>query len=150
MTKEDSQELEKIKKVALHLLAQREHSRRELYNKLKLRNFNQTKIVEVLNNLKDLDLQSDTRFAESYLKMRTDRGYGPIRIALELQERGVASEIIGNIDPDHDFWCEQAKQVFFKKFSIPAKAFNERAKQIRFMQYRGFTGEQLKGIFGRE
>lgn len=139
-------ELTIIKNCALGLLARREHSQYELRNKLKLRKFSDNLIVEVLKELTSENLQSDARFTEIYIRHRAEKGYGPLRIQAELRERGIVEESISQyLDESAEYWIEKITTVKRKKFGnkIP-KDFSERAKQMRFLQYRGFTLEQIK------
>lgn len=132
---------------ALNLLARREHSKAELQKKLLAREFLREEVEEVTAALQSENLQSDERFAEAYINMRANRGFGPARISRELQERGVndnlISEYLSNID-----WQAKAKDVWQKKFrSKYPKDFAERAKQMAFLQYRGFITEQIQVLF---
>ena len=131
---------------AQNLLARREHSALELEHKLKLRGYEQEAIDNALSKLAADGLQSDTRFSESYVAYRMNRGYGPKRIALELKERGIEQNIIDQFITDNDkIWNEKALDVKAKKFGKnTAKDWQEQAKQMRFLQYRGFTSEQMK------
>jgi len=135
--------------VSVGLLARREHSARELTGKLRFRGFETTVIDSVLERLAMERLQSDERFTEAYLRQRSDKGYGPQRIAAELGERGIDDSLIsaalrqaeteGEID-----WFERAEAVYARKFgNRPIADIKERAKRLRFMQYRGFTHEQI-------
>ena len=94
-------------------------------------------------------LQSDERFTETYIHYRIEKGYGPLRIRQELRERGVPDEIVElcleQLDPD---WQNFIAGVREKKFGKKSPAdYKERAKQSRFLQYRGFTGEQINRLF---
>ena len=66
--------------VCMRLLSMREHSRLELCNKLKVKSFAQDEIQEVLDGLVNEGWQSDQRFAESFIRQRIHKGYGPILI----------------------------------------------------------------------
>lgn len=70
---------------AMNLLARREHSVTELKNKLLKANFDIDDIYEVIARLTETGLQSDERFAENYLRYRSQRGFGFQRIRLELK-----------------------------------------------------------------
>ena len=137
-----------VKQAAVNLLARREHSRAELIKKLLLKGFSETDIGSVIEQLNQAGLQSDERFAEAYVRYRAGSGYGPIRIALELRERGVSEllieQFVDHNDPD---WVDRAKSVHIKKFKggMP-QDFNERAKHMRFLQYRGFSHEQITHV----
>jgi len=136
---------------ALNLLARREHSRKELFEKLKKRDFIKADIDEALEMLIERDLQSDHRFAQSYLQGRKNKGYGPVRIHQELREKGIDDTLINELLNFRDeTWCILANAVRQKKFGNQKfTIFKERAKQMKFLQYRGFTQEQINyGVKG--
>ncbi len=130
----------------MDLLARREHTRKELVHKLTIRDFPEDVIETVVDRLSEQNLQSDERFTEAFVNMRRKKGQGPVRILNDLQERGV-SQILqeDHVDSHDEIWSEMITQVRLKKFgsSLP-KDFPERAKQSRFLQYRGFTSEQIR------
>ncbi|MGB6976084.1 MAG: regulatory protein RecX [Gammaproteobacteria bacterium] len=129
-------------------MARREHSQQELSNKLQIRGYDTSAIAWLLSELKALDMQSDCRYAEAYVHMRTQKGFGPLRIQAELQQRGVAAEIIYTvIAQDDEFWLAQVQKIRQKKFgtTIPSD-FRAQARQMRFLQTRGFSGEQIKQV----
>jgi regulatory protein len=137
-----------IKHYALNLLARREHSQVELRAKLIAKGYDANDISTVLQGLVNEKAQSDERFAESYMHMRANRGYGPLRIRAELRERGINNEIIDKIITfDDQLWTDNAQKIWHKKFGgkIPT-SFQERTKQMKFLQYKGFDIEQIKLI----
>jgi len=141
-------ELKEVEKVALNLLARREHSQAELKSKLRLRKFDETTIESVLAHLIKNDFQSDNRFTEIYVRMRSRLGYGPSRIAQELQQRGASNELINQYLTGDLDWVKMAAHVRQKRFGrlIPT-GFKEQAKQKHFLHYRGFTTDQIKAVF---
>ncbi len=134
---------------AIALLARREHSARELTRKLRDKGFATETVQACIVRLQQERLQSDERFAESYVRMRAGKGYGPVRIRAELAERGVDSSVSeAQLEPLADEWQQLAVEVRRKRFgSKLPKDFQERARQARFLQYRGFASEQLRGLF---
>lgn len=128
---------------AMHLLARREHSRAELHKKLRLRKFSNQEITAALQALEKQGLQSDSRFVEAYATMRINKGYGPTRIRQELQLRGIEKNLINQflVNFDESFWLAQIQKIQQKKFSGKE---NELSKEINFLQYRGFSSEQIK------
>ena len=91
-------------------------------------------------------LLSDDRFVEALVRVRRQRGRGPLRIQKELQEKGVAEDVVGRwLDVASDDWVEEVKRVCRRKYGgkVP-KSLSERAKQARFLQYRGFTFDQIQ------
>jgi regulatory protein len=131
---------------AMRLLTRREHSCQELKQKLQHKGFDAALVEKVTAQLQQEGLLSDARFAESYLRSRFNKGYGPIRIQQELKQRGAGEEIISAtvIEDDPD-WFELARRVREKRFgkALPG-SLPERMKQQRFLQYRGFNQQQLK------
>jgi len=129
------------------LLARREYSQFELRARLKARGYTDDLINNVLSELSKENLQSDTRFTESYLRMRVNRGFGPRRIQAELRERGIAEELICEfIDENDAMWSTLVQRVLKKKFGDePPADFKSRAKQLRFLQYKGFQDVRISG-----
>jgi regulatory protein len=85
-------------------------------------------------------LQSDERFAEAYVRSRSERGFGPVRIRAELRERGVESGLIETaLEAAEMDWDASAGQEREKRFGpqLP-QAWPERARQARFLEGRGF------------
>jgi len=133
------------------VLARREHSYVELQRKLAAKGFSDTDIEVQLTRLSEERLQDDKRFAESYINHRAGHGYGPVKIRVELNRRGVddmlASVSFEELDID---WGERILAVWQKKFSAAATDFAEHAKQARFLQYRGFTSDQIARVLNKE
>jgi len=141
-------DLKQARKLALNWLGRREHSRNELYTKLQHKGCEDSVAEQVLDQLERERLLSDDRFIESLMQARRRRGYGPLRIRQELQEKGVAPEAIERwLDVGSRDWIEDLKRVRHKKFGgrLP-RGYAERATQARFLQYRGFTFEQIQQV----
>jgi regulatory protein len=129
---------------ALALLTRREHSRAELRQKLFDQGGNAADIEQVLDELVERKLQSDARFAEVFVRSRAQRGYGPRVIAGDLWTRGLDAEQIDEALSSSGYdWNSQASDARQKRFgrALPEE-MRERARQLRFLQYRGFTGAQ--------
>ena len=134
---------------ALRLLARREHSERELRHKLAGRQFGDELIDTLVAELAAQGLLSDRRYAEAYVSGRFERGFGPLRIQSELRERGVATDLVAqSLAELSDAWVEAAARQRDKRFGagLP-EAPHERARQMRFLQQRGFTGDQIRAVF---
>ncbi len=131
---------------AMDLLARREHTRKELAAKLASRGFPEDVIESVIDRLTEEKLQSDARFAEAFVHLRQKKGQGPLRILKEMQKRGVSTELQEEyLDPRDKVWQKLITQVRVKKFgSKVPRNYQERAKQARFLQYRGFTVDQIR------
>lgn len=130
---------------AIGLLARREHSRRELAHKLSLRGYDDTLIGQLLDELAAENLQSEQRFAESYIYGRQQRGYGPQRIRAELRERGLTDSLIeAELAAAGVDWFERAREAWGKRFGQPAGDIQEKARQSRFLLNRGFSHDQIQ------
>jgi regulatory protein len=132
----------------MQYLARREHSRRELHDKLLKKGCDEATAAETVKRLEQDRLVSDDRFMESLIQTRRSRGYGPLRIQKELQEKGVTAEAIERwLDVSGSEWLEDIRRVQRKKFGarLP-KSYPERARQARFLQYRGFTYDQIQKL----
>jgi len=131
----------------MDLLSRREHAYRELEQKLKQRAFEVDEIDACLARLQQQGLQSDQRFAESFVHQRMTQGYGPVRIRHELRDRGVTDAIIADHVPeDRDIWLEIAERQHAKRYKQPAADIKERAKQSKYLQYRGFDFDVIKRV----
>lgn len=136
----------KVYQTAIRLLARREHSVFELKQKLLQREFAANTIEEVTQKLMDQNLLSDERYVEIYIRSRAAKGYGPIRIASELQQQQINKELIthGLKNPETN-WQQILEQTRRKKFGLVApNDSKEWAKQIRYLQYKGFSLEQIR------
>lgn len=135
---------------AVGLLARREHAKSELKQKLRYRGYDEEIAAEVIDELSLKRLVSDERFAEAFIRGKAERGQGPVRLRAELRQLKVAGELIeryllaAQVD-----WGRLAAEVRRRKFkeAVP-KAPGERAKQVRFLQYRGFTADQIRAALG--
>lgn len=130
-----------IRRSAMDLLARREHSYAELLRKLQQRGASREMAEIELDRLQEEGLLSDERFCEAYVHARSQRGYGPLRLREELRQRGVAEGLIEReLQSAERDWPALARVAFAKRFPEgPATDIRERARQQRFMQYRGFS-----------
>jgi regulatory protein len=141
-----------VEAAAVRLLARREHSRAELLRKLGERGAPAELIDAVLDSLATQRLQSDERYAESLVASRIGRGQGPVRIRRELAERGVdAAQADAALEAAGADWIRLARDTRRRRFGseLPGE-WNERVRQSRFLEYRGFNGEQIRAALGAE
>lgn len=136
---------------AIRLLARREHSAQELSRKLIAKGHSQPGVKAVLAKLQNLDLQSDQRFCEMYVRNRVNKGYGPIRIRQDLYQRGLDDELIdAELTFPAERWVELARSIRGKRFSdaqpIGRDAWNT---QARFLARRGFPADLIYRVLGQ-
>ena len=75
-----------------------------------------------------------------------------MRIFRELQERGITKDLAGQVIADADIdWCSCLRQARIKKFGSRSPVdFKDKARQLRFLQYRGFSADQLQEAFDQD
>jgi len=128
----------------MNYLARREHSASELCDKLSARCEDPRVVRQVVEQLSEQGLQSDQRFVESFVRSRFQQGKGPLRIVQELRHKGVCEQLVERELAEFGVdWQQLARDVRIKRFGTkPPEDLKARAKQLRFLQYRGFTSEQ--------
>ncbi len=146
---EDNKQQASARNKAMDLLARREHSEHELRQKLKLREFDCDEITAALDSLQRDNLLSDERFTESYVSQRFNAGVGPLKIRYELRQKGIGESLTDEFLAAYaDRWDGLMQQQRVRKYgeAIPAD-YNQRMKQARFLQNRGFSPESVMRLF---
>ena len=133
---------------ALDIISRREHSEKEIREKL-YKKFNDHKVSElVVTSLIEKGLVDNHRFAEMYIIARKRKGFGPKKIAYELLAKGVSDNISSQALNEEGGWRIAALNAFNKKYkSGKADNFKELNKQKIFLQNRGFTFEEIDSVF---
>ena len=133
----------------MDFLARREHGEQEITKKLIARGFDTDIVEAAVTALISDGLLSDSRFAEAFVYSRFKKGSGPQKIHAELRQRGIDDALISvSMETVGEQWLERAREVREKKFGQESpRDFKERSRQMRFLQQRGFTSEQIRGAF---
>lgn len=131
------------------LLARREYSRAELVQRLQAKGHPSDEIDRCLDSMIDQGLQSDVRFAESFVRSRVARGQGPIRIRAELFQRGIsrslAQQAIAEVEEREGVdWFALAAATLARRFTTPGDSPREHARRQRFLASRGFDFDQIR------
>lgn len=136
-----------IRDTAFNILARREHSEQELIKKLLVKFKDESEnIMLVIKELQNDNIQDDDRFAASFLRSKIVRRHGKNRIINELKQKGVHADSIEyafQSEPDID-WFKLAKDLKESKFGKDiATEYKQKAKQCRYLQYRGFSFDEI-------
>jgi regulatory protein len=125
---------------AMGLLVRREHSRRELKQKLRLRGKENEEIEAALEILSRQDFQNDERFAMALARSRQSAGYGPLRIRAEMAQHSLSSELINQaIEALACDWQEMARGLVERRYLRKIQADpNQSRKAADFLLRRGF------------
>ena len=133
---------------ALDLLSRREHSKKEIKEKLLLRFDSSELIQSVLDKLESNNLINELRFAEAYTRSRKRKGFGPRKILYELSSKGVSESVSNQVILDEGNWDKVAKAAFTKKFKDgPSEEIKQKSKQKNFLQNRGFGFKEIESVF---
>ena len=129
----------------IRLLAMREHSVKEITNKLFDKSENSDALHAVIDDLLERKYLSDERFAESYVRSRSNKGFGPVKIRSELKTKGISNALIqDNVNENAAIWFDNAEAQHAKKYGAsPIENYAAWTKRARFLQSRGFTMEQI-------
>lgn len=141
----------RLRSYAFAVLTRKEYSKAELIEKLALYAEDRDEVLALVEELASQLYQSDQRVAETVLSSQQRKGKGPARIKLALKNKKIDSNLIQEEMQEID-WAEQAYQLKVKKYGVAvSKDPKLKAKQIRFLQYRGFDLDTIfKAISRRE
>jgi regulatory protein len=139
-----------VRTAAYALLAGRDFSRHELTERLLRKGYGARVVEDAVQNLVAEGLLREERYVELFVTQRAGRGHGTVRIRMDLRERGVDPEIVDQaLDATEVDWVQTAREARRRKFGVSLPGdYHERAKQARFLQYRGFSSEQIRAALG--
>ena len=127
----------------MRYLARREHSRAELYGKLQPYVQEGEDLNAVLDELEKRSWLSDARATTQWVDAKRGR-FGTQRIAHELRQKGIPENLITDALPQlKETELDAAREVWQRKFGVQPQDAKEKAKQIRFLQSRGFSMEVI-------
>lgn len=128
---------------AMRLLARREHSREELRRKLAAKVEAGEDLDAMLDELAAKGWLSDSRYAEHAIRAKARR-YGPLKMAHYLKSRGVdEGSIAAGMRAAGADGAPQLETIWKSRFREPPRDERERARQVRFLQGRGFALDEI-------
>jgi regulatory protein len=124
---------------ALRLLARREHSCLELHRKLSRLGAAQADIEALLDQLQSTGKLSEARLVEQTVAIRGKR-FGQLKLQQELRAKGVSeAQIEAGMAGSKQNELQAATAIWRRKFGQLPKSLQEKARQVRFLQNRGFA-----------
>ena len=135
-----------LRERALRHLARRDHSRAELARKLAAHG-DADQIDAVIERMGELGLQSDTRYAEAFVRGKAGR-FGASRLRSELARRGIDRDLINEAIAGEcvESEADRARAVLRGRFTEPPADAREWARQARFLQTRGFAPDLIRKL----
>ncbi|HUA80207.1 MAG TPA: regulatory protein RecX [Dyella sp.] len=133
---------------ALGLLARREHSRRELRQKLDRGGYAKDEAGEALDRLGEQHYQDDDRFAEALIRNRSAQGYGPMRLRAELKSHGLSDARIRSLLEAADIdWTQSAAAQLRRRYGAKGSMDPaERVRRAQFLLRRGFPAATVRDV----
>jgi regulatory protein len=123
----------------LRLLGYREHTRKELQTKLHKGGYPASVVKQVLDRFSEIDLVDDNRFAHAWVRTRAAAGFGRIRIARELVDKGVDPDVAGAaLVEELEGSDEVVRARAILRGKLPSDR-RERERLIRRLITRGFS-----------
>lgn len=140
----------RLRSYAFAVLTRREYSKAELINKLNEHAACPEEVQNLVDELARENYQSDQRVAELVLSSQKRKGKGPQRIKLALKNKKLDTDLVQEELKDID-WEQQAYQLKVKKFGEHVeKDAKLKAKQVRFLMYRGFDIDTIMKVIQRK
>lgn len=140
----------KLRSYAYAVLTRREYSKAEFTKKLLEYAVDENEVFELVEEFIESNYQSDARVADIVLRSQIRQGKGPQRIKQVLQKKEIDEyHILEDIKETN--WLEEVYNLKVKKFGIQVEKDPKlKAKQIRFLQYRGFDLDLILKVVNNE
>lgn len=143
----------KARSLAFRYLTYRPRTTGELRDYLLSKDFETGIIKSVLAEMQRYGYIDDEKYAENYIAIRKERGYGSLRIKLELINKGIDSDLVESKiaeQEDSDSEIKQIESIINKRITEDVKP-DQRwlTKQASFLQRRGFKDHQIITVLNR-
>jgi regulatory protein len=136
---------------AVVLLSRRDFCSRELAETLIDQGFEPATVRGVVDALIERGFVNDERYAQQYVALHAERGQGPLRIERELSQLGVAPALIEAALSAGIDWSQRARELRIRRFGLALPGgWPAKAKQARFLQYRGFSNDHIRAALDFE
>jgi len=135
---------------AMRILTRRDHTEKELVNKLRQRKFDATDIENTLNRCRELGYVDDSKTAMAMAKQMTARGNGPLKIRRTLEQKGVDGAIVQSALTccgTEDDQLESARYIMKRiRFRLYRESDSQKRRVIayRFLTGRGFSLDVIR------
>lgn len=143
-------ELNQLRAKALGWLGRQEYYQRKLRQKLQQHQASDEQIESIIAEFTSHNWLNEQRYCDGFVRSRLAKGQGIMRITADGRQKGLARDCLEQaLDVAAVDWFELAKITYNKRFAakglnIDGSGDKEKAKRMRFMQYRGFDMEQIR------
>lgn len=133
------------------LLARRDYASGELRAKLEGQGYAPEAVASALAELTETRALDDARYAANFVSYHASRGQGPVRIARELRECGIPAGLIDETLAAGPDFLALARELRGRRFGpVAPHTWVEKARQARFLQYRGFSSDHIRAALGAD
>jgi regulatory protein len=133
------------------LLSRRDFCSSELRRTLLDQGFEPVAVQGVIEEFSARGYLDDERYALHFVSQHAERGQGPLRIQRELEQLGVAAPLIEAALAAGEDWARRARELRIRRFGLALPVhWPDKAKQARFLQYRGFSNDHIRAALGSE
>ena len=130
---------------AVSLLARRDYASGESARTLSKMTENREKIDKALSRLVECGYLDDNRLITHMIDKHVRKKHGPARIKQEIRQKGFSPELVEQMLEKVDVdWYAMARELKVSKFGdAVASEAKEKNKQIRYLQYKGFSMDMI-------
>jgi regulatory protein len=133
------------------LLSRRDFCVRELHDRLVAQGYEAPVVQQVVSELHERGFVNDERYAQQYLSLHAERGHGPLRIGRDLNALGIDPTLVEAALAAGEDWNRRARELRIRRFGLEVPAdWPGKARQARFLQYRGFSNDHIRAALGSE
>ena len=133
---------------ALSLLAVREHTAKEIREKLLKRGYGDEEVDDAISRLLEEGAIDDARYVESYVRSRIRKGGESVRLmSLRLRERGVAKEALDACVKEYGESPEDFEALKKNYGALLLKKGEDGA--IRSLMNKGYTLSEIRRAQGK-
>ena len=140
---------------AVSALSQRDYCSAELAARLTGQGYTAEAVAVALADLSERHYLDDARYAQQYVAYHAERGQGPLRVSREMLQLGLPEGLIDAAleayAEQHGDWARLAREVRIRRFGLGQPTdWAQKAKQARFLQYRGFSTDHIRSALGQD
>lgn len=144
-------EKQRANEKALNLITYRDHSKKELKEKLS-RTYSEETAEEIAEKMQEAGLVNDEEYARKYAEELLRKKHMSMRgIEFKLREKGISSEIIQIIKEELEFDpVSEIQQVLAKKYPTYAQDEKVKKRAIAALQRLGWSWSNIKNAMNNE
>jgi regulatory protein len=150
-TRPDRRRPPDARSAAIALLARRDYASGELSQKLEAKGYEREAVAALIQELRSRRVLDDVRYAENYVSFHSGRGEGPERIRADLLGLELPAGLVDDALKAGPDWRQLAREQRSRRFGpeVP-ESWREKARQARFLQYRGFSSDHIRAALGAD